>query len=429
MSKLWLTIAVSAVMVIFSAASGLAKPLVKDEVLIPKTPDQTMEVRHIVIKGTNQEIGKALGDMAQKWLNVKLSKYAGPLYAEANNRYIQKNYPILWERMKGVAQSYGLAPGDKTYNTSALPYDIGPFACSALYIPPNLSANGQAFLGHNFDFPPVLITDMMGIPPIPGNHPAFSRTAVVELYPDKGYPSITVGSIDLLAGVLMGMNSKGLVAGILTDSSRKPYTAGSSADGKNGGLNAPMLLRLVLDTCANADEAQVALLVNKWAPIFDAVHFIIADRRGKSFVYEISGEDGSSHFTDSQGKPMILTNHAMFMYPDPQKFPAWDAKDTYNTFARFKLLWDFAQQHQGKFTPEEVNAVLAKVYANIEGTPMFHPGAKPTPKRTLFHDLFDSQALTLDVKFYLKDGPTDPATGFPTLVFSKVFQFKLEAPK
>lgn len=429
MRKLWPTIVVFAVIVIFSATSGLAKPLVKDEVLIPKTPDQAMEVRHIVIKGTNQEIGKALGDIAQKWLNVKLSKYAGPLYAEANNQYIQKNYPILWERMKGVAQSYGLAPADKTYNTSGLPYDLGPFACAALYIPPDLSANGHAFLGHNFDFHPVPITDLLGISPIPGNHPVYSRTCVVELYPDKGYPSITVGSLDLLNCVQMGMNSKGLIAGILTDTNRKPYTAGPSADGKNGGLNGPQLLRLVLDTCANADEAQVALLANKWAPIFDAVHFIIADQSGKSFVYEISGEDGSSHFTDSSGKPMILTNHAVFMYPDPQKFPAWDAKDTYNTFRRYKLIWDYVQQHQGKFTPEEVNAVLAKVYANIESGPQFRPTAKPTPGRTLFHDLFDSQALTLHIKFYLKDGPTDPATGAPTLVFSKVFQFKLEASK
>jgi hypothetical protein len=331
--------------------------------------------------------------------------------------------------MKGVAQSYGLPPGDKTYNTSALPYDISPFACSALYIPPNLSADGQAFLGHNLDFDPVLITDIMGIPPIPGNHPAFSRTAVVELYPDTGYPSITVGSLDLLNCAPIGMNSQGLIAGILTDTSRKPYTAGSSGDGKNGGLNAPQLLHLVLDTCANADEAKVALLANKWAPGFDAVHFIIADRRGKSFVYEISGEDGSSHFTDSQGKPMILTNHAIFLYPDPQKFPAWDAKDTYNTFRHFKLLWDFAQQHQGKFTPEDVNSALAKLYANVERAPLFHPEAKPTPKRTLFHDLFDSQALTLDVKFYLKDGPADPATGAPILLFSKVLPFKLEAPK
>lgn len=70
MRRLWSTIAVFAVILVFSAASGLAKPVVKDEVLIPKTPDQAMEVRHIVIKGTNQEIGQALGDIGQKWLNI-----------------------------------------------------------------------------------------------------------------------------------------------------------------------------------------------------------------------------------------------------------------------------------------------------------------------------------------------------------------------
>jgi len=429
MKKLWAAVSVFTFIVIFSASSLEAKPVVKEEVLISKTPDQAMEVRHIVIKGTNQEIGKALGDIAQKWLNIKLAKYAGPLYAEANNQYIQKNYPILWERMKGVARSYGLPPEDKTYNTSGLPYDIGPFGCAALYIPPSLSANGHAFLGHNFDFHPVLITDLLGIPPMPGNQPVFTRTCVVELYPDKGYPTITVGSVDLLNCVLMGMNAKGLIAGILTDTNRTPYMAGSSGDGKNGGLAPNQLLRLVLDTCANADEAKVAFLANKLANIFDPVHFIVADGRGNSFVYEISNKDNSSHFTDSRDKPMMLTNHAMFLYPDPQKFPAWDPKDTYNTFRRFKVLWDFVQQHQGKFTPEEVNAALAKIYANIESAPQFRPEAKPTPGRTLFHDLFDSQALTLEVKFYLRDGPPDPTTGAPTLVFSKVYQFKLQEPK
>jgi len=72
---------------------------------------------------------------------------------------------------------------------------------------------------------------------------------------------------------------------------------------------------------------------------------------------------------------------------------------------------------------------LAKMYANIESGPQFRPTAKPSPGRTLFHDLFDSQALTRHVKFYLKDGPTGPATGAPTLVFSKVFHFKLEVLK
>ncbi len=39
MKKLIRTFEVLAVIVIFTAASGLAKPLVKDEELIPKTPN------------------------------------------------------------------------------------------------------------------------------------------------------------------------------------------------------------------------------------------------------------------------------------------------------------------------------------------------------------------------------------------------------
>ena len=430
MNKSLLAVSGFVMIVLLKSMPVFAEPVVIDEVLIPKAPDQAMEVRHIVIKGTNQEIGKALGDIAQEWLDVKLSKFAGPLYAEANHLYVEKNYPILWERMKGVAQSYGLAPENKVYNTSGLPYDIGPFACSVLYIPPEFSADGHAILGHNFDFHIALMSDILGIPPIQGAQPLYSRTCVVELYPDKGYPSIVVGSLDLLNSLQGGMNSKGLVVNILTDTSRKPYLSGSGGDGKNGGLNGIQLMRLLLDTCSNVNEAKVALTINKLAPVFDSFHFIISDRSGKSFVYEISGEDGSSHFTDNNGKPMILTNHAVFLYPDPQKFPAWDAKDTYNTFRRYKLIWDFVQHHQGKFAPNDVNTVLAKVYANIQGGPQFSPGAqKATPGRTLFHNVFDPEALTLNTKFYLKDGPTDGATGYPSLVFSKIFQFKLEETK
>ncbi|MGA7578701.1 MAG: hypothetical protein ACLQUW_12440 [Desulfobaccales bacterium] len=41
-----------------------------------------MEMRHSVINGSNREIGKALGNIAQKWVNLRLSKDAGPLSAE-----------------------------------------------------------------------------------------------------------------------------------------------------------------------------------------------------------------------------------------------------------------------------------------------------------------------------------------------------------
>ena len=99
MNKSLLAVSGFVMIVLLKSMPVFAEPVVIDEVLIPKAPDQAMEVRHIVIKGTNQEIGKALGDIAQEWLDVKLSKFAGPLYAEANHLYVEKNYPILWERM------------------------------------------------------------------------------------------------------------------------------------------------------------------------------------------------------------------------------------------------------------------------------------------------------------------------------------------
>jgi len=105
----------------WAIAENANPTIVTDEVLVAKESDTYLEVRHIVLRGTNEEIGKALGDIAQEWLGIKkLVHYAGPVYAEARRQYMKKNFPILLERMKGVAKSYGLSPTDNTYATSGL---------------------------------------------------------------------------------------------------------------------------------------------------------------------------------------------------------------------------------------------------------------------------------------------------------------------
>jgi hypothetical protein len=55
--------------------------------------------------------------------------------------------------------------------------------------------------------------------------------------------------------------------------------------------------------------------------------------------------------------------------------------------------------------------------------------ALPTPCRTLWTVVYDINERTLELKFYLKDGETDPQTGDPTLIFSKPFKFKLKVDK
>jgi hypothetical protein len=83
--------------------------ILKKGILLKEDSDNYSEVRHIVLKGTNEEIGKALGEISKEDYHVKPSRYAGPIYAKVRLAYMQKNYPALYERMKGAAKAYGVS--------------------------------------------------------------------------------------------------------------------------------------------------------------------------------------------------------------------------------------------------------------------------------------------------------------------------------
>src|SRR5262245_7305020 len=80
------------------AASGSIQ---KDQVVIGSTKD-SMEVRHLVLKGTNEEIGKTLATIAKERYEAKPQPSQDPLLTRAQRHYIGKNYPILLDRMRGA---------------------------------------------------------------------------------------------------------------------------------------------------------------------------------------------------------------------------------------------------------------------------------------------------------------------------------------
>jgi len=416
----------------FIAGSGtgaLAKnanpTIVTNEIILAKEPNTYLEIRHIVLRGTNEEIGKALGDIAQEWLGIKtLVHYAGPIYAEARRQYMKKNYPILLERMKGVAKSYGLSPTDNTYVTSGLYYDIAPFACSAVFFPASSTSNGHSLLGHNIDFHTATMREMLGMEHVEGDHNLYSRNFVMELYPDEGYPSIVVGALDLLNGFQGGMNSEGLIVTMLSDDLGTPNTNPNPLGDDTGGLNLLQLNRLILDTCATVDEAKLAILNNKLVVGFIPGHLQICDRSGKSFIFNTAPGDFSYHYTENNGQPQVITNHAVFLYPDVSKFPPYSSKGTYNTFYRYVKLTDYIKGHQGKFSPVDIKEAMSLAYAHT--TDIAEGSVGPLPHRTLWSMLYDIDERSIEVKFYLKDGPIDPSTGDPELVFTKPFKFKLK---
>jgi hypothetical protein len=129
-----------------SLAAAVENPaIVKDEIIIAKENGTQMEWRHIVLKGNNTQIGMALAEISQKEYGVKtLVKYADPIYGKARQEYMARNYPIMLERMMGVAAAYGISPDNGTFDTSMLPYDAGSLACSAVYFPPSTTVNAHA---------------------------------------------------------------------------------------------------------------------------------------------------------------------------------------------------------------------------------------------------------------------------------------------
>ncbi|MBN2688197.1 MAG: linear amide C-N hydrolase [Deltaproteobacteria bacterium] len=420
-------ILLSIMLLTVSATTVPAGTVVTNEVILPKEPGTYMEVRHIVLRGTNEEIGKALGDIAREWLDVKLGRYASPVYAKARRLYMAKNYPILLDRMKGVAESYNLSPADDTYVTSYLVYDLAPLACSALYFPAGFTTSGHILLAHNMDFYITTLREMLGMKRVDGEHDLFSRNFIMELYPDKGYASLVVGALDLMNGFQSGMNSEGLIVAMLADNNAPANKTPSPRGDATGGLNVLQVARLILDTCATVDEARIAILNNKLTLGFEPAHFLIGDKSGKSFIYETSSKDFTDHFTGNDGKPQIMTNHSVYLYPDVNGFPSYSPRATYNSFYRYRALNDFLQKHRGKISRDDAWRALHSVYAHTVDAD--EGAAFPIPCRTLCPMVYDIDERSLEVKFYLKDGPTDPSTGDPKLIFSKIFRFKLAVNK
>lgn len=398
--------------------------IITNEIIIPKNPGEYQEVRHIVLRGTNEEIGKAIGDIAQKWLGIKLGLYAGPVYARARQVYMKNNYPVLLERMKGVARSYGISAEDNTYVTSALFYDLVPIACSAVYLPPDYTTTGKALYGHNVDFYISTLREMLGLGFVEGEQRLYSRNYVMELYPDKGYASIVAGSLDLLNGMQSGINSEGLLVAILADNYGPVSVDTSSSGDSGGGLNELQLCRLILDTCATLDETKIAILNNKLLTGFEPGHIQVCDRFGNSFIFEVSKEDFNYHFTDNKGLPQIMTNHAVSRFPDVNKFPGYPPTATYNSFYRYRKLYDYLQSHEGKFSEKDVKDAMSLVYGHTHDKD--EGAAHPIPLRTRWTMVYDMNERSFEILFYLKDGDTDPKTGDPMLIFSETFKFKLK---
>lgn len=399
--------------------------VLKNDILLNRDSYSYSEVRHIILKGTNEQIGKALGEISKKDYNVKPSKFTDPIYAKARLAYMDKNYPVFYERMKGVAEAYGVSIDLADLDLSVLPYDAGSLGCSVVYFPPSVTYNGHSIACRNLDFRTASLDKLLGKTDVSNQTDMLARTYVMELYPEKGYSNLVIGGHDLMGFFFQGLNSQGLAIELQVDESPLVVTT-PFGGARASGLSDLLAARMILDTCKSVEEAKLVLLNNRIYFPFIGIHFLIYDKNGNSTIAEFLAKEDSVHFTDASDSVRVMTNHPVCLYPTPDTYPKPDANvGYYDSFLRFKTLTEITSNHQGKFSEKDMIDVLRSVYAEVYYGTLLSENEK-IPERTVVNSLLDLTNGTISARFYLRDGPTDPMLGGPSNIFSQFFSFTLK---
>ncbi|MBM7540002.1 C45 family peptidase [Amphibacillus cookii] len=380
------------------------------ESIILSSPENFFEVRHLTLKGTNYEIGRKLGEIAKEIHSIAKEPTEDMLQTRCQSVYLEKNYPIFYERMRGIADAYNANMRKDLIDFSLLGEAILSTGCSAVYYPPSRTTLGHGIISRNLDFY------------MPSSMPALSKPYIIEMYPDKGYPSISILSFQLLGESLEGINAKGLTVVHLADdeSTSRYHTEPTYCNAV--GLNELKSVQLLLDTCATVEEAKEALLVNKHFYMFQPIHLLIADKSGNSFVWEYSHTHNKEYIIEGKDDPQIITNFLLHRYESIKDIPRVSDEKTcpYN---RYRALYHAIKEHDRKVTLDFVKETNALVF--VEKNSYKNP--PEIPVRTLLHSVYDIDNRSVEVSFYLKDNFNVEKKEYEQSIRSPYFKFSLQA--
>ncbi len=250
------------------------------EDLVLKNRQNSIEVRHLVLKGTNYDIGVKLAHIAKERHSIKHNISKDPFLTLCQKKYLEINYPIHLERMKGFSHAYGSDLSDNSIDFSMLGNPVDNISCSAIYYPPGSTESSHGILSKNLDF------NTKGMFGRQSDCGALSKPYIAEIYPDKGYSSLIIFSYELFGQSLEGINSEGLIVTHLADCETPGESSKEATLRHSIGINEMQSIQLLLDTCSNVEEAKKALLINKHYYMMVPVHLLIGDKYGNSFIWE-----------------------------------------------------------------------------------------------------------------------------------------------
>ena len=362
---------------------------------ITGSPDDFLTVRHLRIDGSQREIGRRLAEAAADVHGAAAAPrpVADPELERVRRRWFGMHHPAQLERIAGVADHFGLDPADPTVTLDWLgTYDL-PAGCSVGFYPGAWTKDGHALLSRNFDFPTATFTQIVGLPPLPNERPLAADPWVIELHPDQGYASIAIGIMDLM-GAMDGINEAGLAVALLADNETPdPEPTGSP----QVGLAEQQVVRYLLDTCATIEEAKEALLLAKHYYFFTPCHFMVADRSGRSFVWEHSPRRNREVIVEpdpaADGR-LVCTNHLLHRWLDPSQLPddSGPIGTAALTYHRWRTLT--AATHDGAVVDRDD---VRDQFAAVRFT------APIQEARTFWHALYDVDEAAAEISFYLHD--------------------------
>src|SRR5262245_19844172 len=334
----------------FSAAP---EGVIQEDRVIAGGPNDSLEVRHLVLRGTNEQIGRALAEIAKERYGARPDAARDPMQVRAQRRFLERNDPILLDRMRGVAAAYGKSIDDDGWDFTTLGFIDLKAACSIVHLPPSFTANGKSVVSRDYDFTTGALS--FGFLPPGTLHPT-ARPYLLELHPDRGYASIAMVAYDLLSGVLDGINSEGLTVTMAMDAEmldRSPVEPTRSAA---VGLSELQTMRLLLDTCSTVEEAKQTLMATKQYYQYVPLHYLIADRTGKAFVWEYSESHNKEYVIESPGQPLVMTNFTIHKQLEDGKPPS--AEKAKGTCKRYAYLRE--NLATGKLDDKAIRAVHQK---------------------------------------------------------------------
>src|SRR5262249_8480643 len=117
--------------------------LQQDQVVAGSEQDFLL-VRHVVLRGSNEAIGRELAEIARQRHQGSPLSSQDPFRTRVQRRYIEKHYPVLHERMRGVAAAFGRRLDDDAWNFSGLGFVPLGVGCSVIHLPSNRTASGSS---------------------------------------------------------------------------------------------------------------------------------------------------------------------------------------------------------------------------------------------------------------------------------------------